>query len=410
MSPKPKLTTIRSIGTFLITLLMLNFLGACRNRFDTDDTDRRDQAKKGPAQVSVENGQTVLTLDTATQNRLGLEVVTLATTVTRQQFTSPAVVLSVQDLATSRNSYVAMQAQVQKSRVAADVARKEYTRLKTLFEGNQNISEKSLQSAQGALETNEGEVRAEEQQLNLQESVLRQEWGSVAAKWTVEGSPDLQRLLDQREVLVQMTMPSSATLGVPRSISLEIPGGTRTKASLISTFPKVDPRIQGRSFLYLAQAQPGLAPGANLVAHLSVGREMKGLIVPASAVVWSEGKAWIYEQMDSDRFTRRSLATDIPVENGFFVTRGFSPGDRVVTSPPARSDPSRAAVSDPGHDRDEQRRQVHVPGRSRQPRHRRVFPQRDESATQPDRSGDCRATGYPRRGPEQLYGDILRHQ
>jgi len=112
MSPKPRLTTIASIGIFLITLLMLTLVGACSSSFDRGDPGR-DQAKKGPAQVSVENGQTVLTLDTATQNRLGLEVVTLATTVTRQQFTSPAVVLSVQDLATSRNSYVAMQAQLQ---------------------------------------------------------------------------------------------------------------------------------------------------------------------------------------------------------------------------------------------------------------------------------------------------------
>ena len=331
MSPKPKSTTIQSVGTFLIILLMLNFLGACGHRADADDTDRKDQAKKGPAQVSVEDGQTVLTLDTATQSRLGLEVVTLAPSVGRQQLTSPAVVLSVQDLATSRNSYVAMRAQVQKSRVAEDVARKEYTRLKTLFEANKNVSEKSLQSAQGAVETNEAEVRAEEQQLNLQESVLQQEWGSVAAKWTVEGSPELQRILDQREVLVQMTMPSGVTFGAPRTVSLEITGGTRTKASLISAFPKVDPRIQGRSSLYLAQAQPGLAPGANLVAHLSVGSEMRGLIVPDSAVVWSEGKAWIYEQTDSNRFTRRAVAIDIPVEKGFFVTQGFSPGERVVS-------------------------------------------------------------------------------
>jgi hypothetical protein len=40
-------------------------------------------------------------------------------------------------------------AQLQKSRVEADVGNTEYARLKTLFEQNQNISEKSLQSAGG---------------------------------------------------------------------------------------------------------------------------------------------------------------------------------------------------------------------------------------------------------------------
>lgn len=331
MNRNSRLPKIGSIGIFIITLLMLTFLAACQDRFDKDDADRQAQSKKGPAQVSMENGQTVLTLDTPTQNRLGIEVATLTATVTRAQVKLPAVILSVQDLATFRTGYVAAQTQLQKSKVEADVTRKEYARLKSLFEQNQNASEKSLQSIEGTLQVNEADVRAVEQQLNLQESVVRQEWGSVVAKWAVESSPALQRVFDQRELLVQVTMPSGTTFGAPKTISLEIPGGTRTEASLVSTFPRVDPRIQGASFLYIAPAHLGLTPGVNLLAHLSVGSQMKGLIVPTSAVVWSEGKAWAYQQTASDRFSRRAVSTDAPVEKGFFVTQGFSAGDRVVT-------------------------------------------------------------------------------
>jgi hypothetical protein len=331
MKPKLRHRTIGSTGIFMVTLLALTFLGSCQNRFDKDDADRQAQAKKGPAQVSVENGQTVITLDKPTQKRLGLEVTSIAAILTRPQATLPAVVLSAQDLATFRNSYVATQSQLQKSRVEADVDRKEYTRLKTLFEQSQNISEKSLQSAEGALQANEADVRAAEQQLNLQESVVRQEWGSAVAKWAVESSPELQRIFDQREVLVQMTMPSDATFGAPKTISLEIPGGTRTEAKLVSTFPRVDPRIQGRSFLYVATAHLGLTPGVNLLAYLSVGSPMKGLIVLTSAVVWSEGKAWAYLQTSPEHFARRAVATENPVASGFFVAEGFSAGDRVVT-------------------------------------------------------------------------------
>ena len=330
MRHKPTFATVRSTGIFVVTLLTLTFMGGCKNRLDKDDENRQAQAKKSPAQISTENGQTVLTLDSPTQNRLGLEVATLAATVTRAQATFPAVVVPVQDLAASRNSNIAAQAQVQKARVAADVARKEYTRLKILFDESQNISEKSLQSAEATLRANEADVRAGEQQLTLQESVARQEWGSVVAKWTVEGSPELQRILDQAEMLVQMTMPSGATYGAPKTISLEIPGGARTQATFVSTFPRVDPRIQGRSYLYLAHAQPSLIPGVNLLAHLSVGSPMKGLIVPTSAVVWSEGKAWVYQQTAVDHFTRRAVPTDIPVEKGFFVAEGFSPGQKLV--------------------------------------------------------------------------------
>ena len=332
MKSRARHTSVRLIGIVVVALVTLILLGGCQKRVDKDDEHPETQAKKGPAQITVENGQTLITLDTSTQTRLGLTVATLASTITRAQATFPAVVLSVQDLATFRNVYVASQAQLQKAHVQADVAGEEYTRLKTLFGENQNISEKSLQSAEGTLQSDVVDVRAEEQQLSLQESGVQQEWGDVVTKWATEGSAQFKRVLEQRELLVQMTIPSGTSFGAPKTISLETPGGNRTQASFVSPYPRVDPRIQGRSFLYLASAQPGLSPGLNLVAHLSVGSQLKGVVIPTSAVVWAEGKAWVYAQVSSDGFARRPLLTDVPVDNGFFVGEGFSTGDRVVIS------------------------------------------------------------------------------
>ena len=332
MKSRARHTSVRLIRIFVVVLVTLTFLGGCQNRVDKDDEHPDTQAKKGPAQITVENGQTLITLETSTQSRLGLTVATLASTITRAQATFPAVVLSIQDLATFRNAYVASQAQLQKAHLQADVAGKEYTRLKTLFGENQNISEKSLQSAEGTLQSDEVDVRAGEQQLSLQESGVQQEWGDVVTKWATEGSAQFQRVLDQHELLVQMTIPSGTTFAAPKTISLEIPGGNRIQASFVSPFPRVDPRVQGRSFLYLASAQSGLAPGLNLVGRLSVGSQLKGVVIPTAAVVWSEGKAWVYAQVSSEQFTRRPVSIDVPVENGFFVGEGFSPGDKVVIS------------------------------------------------------------------------------
>jgi hypothetical protein len=167
MKSHSRLTNGGSIEILIFSLLTLTLLGGCKNAFDKDDENRQAQAKKSAAQVSTENGQTVLTLDSPTQGRLGLDVAALAATVTRAQATFPAVVLSVQDLTTSRNTYIAAETQVQKAHVEAEVAHKEYTRLKTLFDEDQNISEKSLQSAEATLRANEADVRAGEQQLTL---------------------------------------------------------------------------------------------------------------------------------------------------------------------------------------------------------------------------------------------------
>ncbi len=331
MKLRSRLITIGPVAVFVIVLTMLVLLEACKNRIGKDEAQQQSEVNKEPAQVSVENGDPVLTLDVASQDHLGLEITTLSFTTARAQFTSPALVLSIQDLAVFRANYVAARAQLEKSRSQADVARREYTRLKTLFEQNQNVSEKSLQSAEGTLETNEADARAAEQQVSLQEAVAMQDWGSVAAKWAIEGSPEFQRILDQHDVLMQITLPSNADFEAPKNILLELAGRVDARASLISVFPRVDPRIQGRSFLYRTPAQPGFAPGISLVAHLPVGNLTRGVIVPLSAVLWSEGRTWVYQQTEPNRFVRRAVDTDIPMDQGFFVAQGLSSGDKVVT-------------------------------------------------------------------------------
>jgi hypothetical protein len=324
-----------SLAILIATVVVLASLGACQNRLDKDDEVKPSTSGTSPAtppaaKISFENGQAILTLDQQTQSRMGIEFVTLTAAVTRTQVAVPAVVLSVQELATFRNSYIAAQSQIEKDRVDTDVARKEYSRLKILFDNNQNISEKALQSAEGSLHTLEVDERTAEKQLNLQASITEQQWGNVVTKWAMDGSPELERVLGMHETLLQVTLPFEQSYNAPRTISVEIPGRTRTEATLISSFPRVDSRIQGRSFLYASSAQPDFTPGINLLAHIAVGNAMRGVIVPASAVVWSEGRAWTYLQTAPDQFTRREMPTDSPVDNGYFVSAGFSARNKIV--------------------------------------------------------------------------------
>jgi hypothetical protein len=327
----------RSFAILIVAVIALAWLGACQARFDKDKDDQQKPASGTspaalpPAKISFENGQAILTLDEQTQRRTGVEIATLISTVTRAQVAVPAVVLSVQELATFRNGYVATISQIEKDRVDIGVAQKEYARLKMLFDSNQNISEKALQAAEGSLRSLEADQRAAEQQLNLQGSLAEQQWGNVVAKWAIDGSPQLERVLAMRETFLQVTFPFEPSYNASPTISVEMPGHTRTRATLISTFPRVDPRIQGRSFLYGASAQPASTPGVNLLAHVAVGNAMRGVVVPLSAVVWSEGKAWAYVQTAPNQFSRRELVTDVPVENGYFVSAGFSAGTTVVS-------------------------------------------------------------------------------
>jgi hypothetical protein len=101
--------------------------------------------------------------------------------------------------------------------------------------------------------------------------------------------------------------------------------------STVFPSPHTDPRVQGLSFLYVASAvTPRLVPGMNVLAYLPLGPQVSGVVIPAPAIVWWQGKAWVYVQQGGDRFVRREVPTENPVHDGWFVMREFSAGDRLV--------------------------------------------------------------------------------
>jgi len=53
-------------------------------------------------------------------------------------------------------------------------------------------------------------------------------------------------------------------------------------------------------------------------------------VVPADAVVRTEGRDWIYVQTADDAFTRREIVTDHPVAGGWFVDGALASGEKVV--------------------------------------------------------------------------------
>lgn len=294
------------------------------------DTDE-DEAVQVPSHVSVINGQTVVTLDASTQRRAGIAVETLRGVEMQRQVAAPATVLPVQDLATMRAAVVSDLASVQKAQVAVDASRKEYERLRALFKENQNASQKSVELAEAALNTNRASLLAAQQELEVQKMASVESWGSVVAAWIAGGSGQLAQALSHQELLVEVTLQPGSPAAAPRSVTLSAPGGHLVRAKYLSPYPRVDPRIQGISLLYEAGAYPGLAPGMNLVAHVGVGARVKGVLLPRAAIVWWQGQAWAYAQTAPTRFLREPVSTSEPAAAGYFETDGLKPGVMVVT-------------------------------------------------------------------------------
>jgi len=302
------------------------------HRGDKDEEDQEESVKT-PSHVSVENGSTVIILDQQTQGREGIRVAPVTRASMRAELRGTAVLLAVNDLATLRNNYVAARTKLQRDQVDLRVSRSQYERTKTLYEQNQNMSLKAMQDAEATYRNNQAQVSADVQEAKLQLDTVRQRWGGVIADWIASNRSILDSALEQREFLAQVIFPPGEVAKPPATLSLTTPGNRLVQARFISPLPQVNQQIQGISFLYLVPDQTGLAVGMNLVVLVPVGPRLNGTVVPESAIVWWQGKAWAYLESPANTFTRREVPTDNPLSSGHFVPGStFPPATKLVTA------------------------------------------------------------------------------
>jgi len=311
-------------------VLVLAFLQ--RRKGPAMEEGEREHSLTVPSRVSTQDGERIITLDQDTQRRSRIVVAPLTAVSHQEEISAYGTVLSLQDLIDLWSNYAAAKAQVEKTQASLGASRKEYDRLKGLHAAHQNISDKVLQAAEATWRADEASARAAQEAVQAVERTARQRWGGVLAEWLSDTSPALDRLMQQRDVLVQITVPAGVHLGsAPPTARVQTGDGTVVPAKLVSPAPHTDPRIQGLSFFYLAPAQmSGLLVGMNVLASLPVGSQAPGVIVPASAVIWWQGKAWVYVQKDAHRFVRREIGTDIPLKEGWFMKDRLQAGEQVV--------------------------------------------------------------------------------
>ena len=326
LNKKSLLVIIVLIG--IGVLLIWAFLGGRKELIIEKEID---QPIKAPSRVSIQDGEIVVTLSRTEELKSGIAVAPLQLVLHKEEFKAYGIVMEIQELIDLHNSYVAAKAQVEKARASLVASQREYERLQLLHENNRNISDKTFQAAEAAWRSNGADAHATQEALHNIEATARQRWGTVIAGWLVEKSPVFDRLRQQQDVLIQITLPQDTYLNpAPQIALIQTTRGNFSSAKFVSLSPRPDPRVQGMSFFYITSFQPDLLPGMNIIAYLPVGSRNQGVVVPDPAVVWWQGKAWVYVQKGAGRFVRREISTETPVKDGWFVLKGIKAGDWIV--------------------------------------------------------------------------------
>lgn len=286
----------------------------------------------GPQRVSIVNGVTVITLDTATQTQSGIRTEALASANYRTEAAAYGTVLDLQSLIELRTRYGTAMADAEAARAAAAASEQEYERSRILYQDNQNLSLKAYQTAQATFRADQ--AKAEAVALNAQNirSAALQQFGETLVRWALDPhSSEFAELSSRREALLRVTLPIGDNLTASARIEVATNNNRRFPAYLVSPAAQSDPAVQGTAFIYRTSAP--IAAGTNVAAYLPTSSQtMQGVFIPAKAIVWYGGQPWAYAQTGADRFGRYPVAEQFPTNGGFFVAQAFKPGARVVVS------------------------------------------------------------------------------
>ena len=290
---------------------------------EKDKPDKKEEAE--PSRVGHnKNGETVVKLDAETQQRLGLAVEPLAGTAGRTQVAAfgrvvdPTPLAAVEsDLATAESALIS--------------SKSEAERLGSLFKSGENIARKNLETAHAQFRADEIRVQALRRRLAL-------EWGESVAKLNAEA---LHALLDSlvggRVAIVRVdVLPGDTLTRDPSAARVVVLGHDDQPLVAASIAPAVaiDPKTQAQGVLLQIENPPfPLRPGAAATAFLELpGDAQKGVVIPRATIVRHGGAAWVYVKTGDEKFVRREVTLSQPTGQGWCVSHGFEPGEKVVST------------------------------------------------------------------------------
>lgn len=331
-----KTLTIIVLQALIIIIMfwLLVFYG--KDEYEAYSREEQEEEIASPPRVSTENGAAMVTLSSETQSQSGIVASPLGPSNYQAGLSAFGTVVNLESYSESRTRYLAARAEAGVVRASLANSQQEYQRMLQLNRDDHNISDRALAAAEATWKADEARLAAAESAAASIRDTMRQQWGETMTSWATQqpaGDP-LQRLLQYKEVLLQVTLPFESPTPDKEAVLMVEPSGSGkpVRAVFVSVSPKTDAAIQGKTFYYRAPAD-SLRVGMRVTAHLAqAGKTTAGVVVPASAIVWYGGKAWVYQQQGEDRFIRRQVSTEREAGAGWFNAGTFEVGDKVVTS------------------------------------------------------------------------------
>jgi len=235
---------------------------------------------------TAEKGETALSLTSSQKEAVGLRTERPLPLTTAPPIQAFGTVLDPVALVTDVG-------RVDSTQVAAAAAAADVARLERLYHDDTQASLKAVQTAQA--QSVEAAAQAHAAALSF-----RLQWGPLAA-WSEAQRRSLLEAVSRGELLLLRADVPGQRLGgaIDRRALVEV-DGVSIAARVLGQLPRTDASSQSLGWLLQLERNPeGLGPGAHVAVRLQAAAT-EGLLVPATALLYSEHGTYVYRQLDDD--------------------------------------------------------------------------------------------------------------
>ena len=290
--------------------------------------------EKPSSEGQNDHGQSVIKLTAETQKLSGIETLTLKSASHHAEFTAYGKAINIQPLLALRNRYLLALTERSSAKAKFKQAEQNIGRQQDLY--RQGVSSKrTLQEHQAQWQSYKAQADATDFQGKAIIDEAQLNWGKELTEWALSSdSEKLGAFLSGRQTLLQITLPANKHL--PDSIQtiyIEVSGNRSKahKAELISVAARTDTAAQGESY-YFQTGDKNIITGMNVTAWIpEQNKQMTGVIIPKSALVWYMNQALVYLKTAEETFSRRTIDHYSASADGYFIPDAIKPGEQIVT-------------------------------------------------------------------------------
>ena len=269
-------------------------------------------------------GPKAIVVDAVAQTRFGIAVAVLKGAAAPTAITSTGRVLDPRTLLQADSDLTAAAAGLAASRAELD-------RTQKLYSEDRTVSRRAVEAARAQAQGDLQKVIAARRQLAV-------EWGGGVADLLAHRRAELiDNLSHGHAELVRVEVPAGTP--APRAgSSLEVRGNAPTDVfagTVLGNMPLADPRLQTRGVLVEVKGDVTQLPIGQMLSAEVPAAEVAGtdgVVLPRGSLIRKDARVWVYVQTAPTAFVRRQVRDYKTISTGWFVAKGFVPGDRVVAT------------------------------------------------------------------------------